>query len=64
MKARIAITVLALLSLCSVVSTIRITNDHATAVLFGGGGIPTPCQLPPVAAGKDDNCPLPPALAK
>ena len=63
MKARIAIATLALLSLCSVVSTIRETNNHATAVLFGGGGIPTPCQVPP-AAGESNDCPIPPALAK
>ena len=65
MKARIAIATLTLLSLCSVVSTKGERKDLAMAASFGGGGgLPTPCQMPPAAAGKDDNCPLPPALAK
>ena len=64
MKARIAIATLALLSLCSVVSTKGERKDLTTASFGTGGGLPTPCQMPPAAAGEDDNCPFPPALAK
>ena|SRR5438270_7814509 len=64
MKARIAIAALALLSLCSVVSTKGQRKDLTTAASFGtGGGLPTPCQMPPAAA-EDGNCPFPPASAK
>jgi len=64
MKARIAIATLALLSLCSVVSNTGERKDLTTTTSFGGGGgLPTPCQMPP-AAGEGDNCPLPPASAK
>ena len=65
MKARIAIAALALLSLCSVVSTKGQRKDLTTAASFGtGGGLPTPCQMPPAAAAEDGNCPFPPASAK
>ena len=58
MKARIAITVLALLSLCSVISTNAERKDPTTAMSFSGGGLPTPCH--PILA----DFPCPPTLQK